>query len=88
MAAPAVEVLWEAVTETSVGTGVRASPERSPVVTAWTGAGPGAGALALPLTNSLKLLQFLLVGLVVEPLDGALGDIAAGLGAVGFLGKD
>ena len=96
LAAPAVEVFWATVIEGSAvaaAMGVlRASPELSPVVTAWTGAGAGAGAgaLALPVTNSFKPVQFLLGGLVAEEPwdDGALEDIAAAgpPGVVGVLG--
>lgn len=82
LAAPVVEVLWMTVRGASGATGVRGSPEGSPAVTAWA----GAGAPTLPVTNSFKFLQFFVGGLVVEPWCGALGGIASGPGAVSFVG--
>lgn len=82
LAAPVVGVLSTTVRGASAATGVRSSPEGCPVVTAWA----GAEAPTLPVTNSFKLLQFLVGGLVVEPWYGALGGIAVGLEAVGSVG--
>lgn len=82
LAAPVVGVLWTTGRGASAATEVRGLPEDSPVVTAWA----GAGAPALPVTNSFKFLQVLVGGLVVEPWYEALGGIAVGLGAVGSIG--